>query len=155
MVQIRSGQPADLGWLVQQVALGAWAHLAPRERAVAHFATTRERVEAMVQAALAQPGSGLVVAEEDGRIKGHGLYYLQPNPFTGAPEGLLADLQVAEGARGQGVALRLLQAAEERLQQAGARGCNAVVPLHQPPALRLFTAAGYWPERVLVFRPFR
>ncbi|MFO7171430.1 MAG: GNAT family N-acetyltransferase [Bacillota bacterium] len=153
-MRLRPGMAGDMGWMLQQAARGAWEQLTPWERRAAEFPTIARRVEAMARMALAQPGGGFLVAERGGQPLGYALYYLQPNPFTGIPEGVIADLHVVEGARRQGVAGALLRSAEEHLRGQGARGCAAVVALHQQPALRLLTGAGYWPERALVTRPF-
>lgn len=69
--------------------------------------------------ALQSPGGTAVVVEDAGRPVGFLLVTVNHNDRTGAPFGCLADIYIAPGYRGRGLARALHQLGEEHLRRLG------------------------------------
>ncbi len=152
MVLVRQGSQADLAWVLQAAGRSGWEQTVPGERPGAHWGIVAQKVESMVRGALGQPGGRLLVAEAAGTPVGYVLCFLQSNPLTGQTDGVMADLYVEPAWRRRGVGRRLAAAAEHHVRGQGALAMAVVASLYSHGALRLATALGYWPERVLLAR---
>jgi ribosomal protein S18 acetylase RimI-like enzyme len=87
----------------------------------------------------------LLVAEDGGEVVGTAV-----TSFDGW-RAFIFHVAVAPSHRRRGVARMLLEDAEKRLQEAGARRCFALVNTEQPAGLALCATGGYLAEGYLAF----
>jgi GNAT superfamily N-acetyltransferase len=136
----------DLKWVMNReehasVAGSVVAPMLDLSRAAAARAVT-----ARLQA-LARDGGAWWVAEQDGAVLGCAFWTpTTMNPVfheASARVGLIGGVVVAEGARGRGIAKRLLAKVEAEIVAAGMRHAFLEVVSANTPALSLYTSLGY------------
>lgn len=137
-VAIREGRPGDepaVVDLIQEMASGDSPITA-----------------AFVSSYLAQPGSGLFLAEEGGRPVGLLSYSVRPDLYHAGPAALVEELIVHAPQRGRGVGGALLEAFLARMAAIGcAEVAIAVLPENES-AQRLYRAHGLVEEALLLER---
>ncbi len=101
---------------------------------------------------IALHGGAILVARNGGAVIGalvlcfdHAETFVRPELRA---HGLVADLVVAERARGQGVGRVLLREAERRTRAAGLGAMTISALIGNDPAVRLYTAFGFEPRTV-------
>ena len=107
---------------------------------------------AYVTAYLANPGSGILLAEEAGRPVGLLSYSVRPDLYHADPAALVEELVVHAPQRGRGIGGALLQAFLDRM---AAQGCAEVAIAVMPDnevAQRLYRAHGLVEEALLLER---
>ena len=110
--------------------------------------------EAYVGEYLATPGSGILIADAEGRAAGLLSYSIRPGLFHAAPSCLVELLLVRKGMRGRGAGSALMQALLERT---GAPGCAEVSVSTMPDnagAIRFYRRHGLTEETVFLERHF-
>jgi len=114
------------------------------ERGYASFLTSQ----------LAEPDAVLLVAEGPGGVVGYAYAVLEGLDFMAlrGPAGVLHDLAVDPGVRGQGIGRRLLEAAVAALAARGAPRVVLSAAARNEAARRLFERAGFRPTMIELTR---
>jgi len=99
---------------------------------------------------VADPGATLFVARDEGRVVG--MLTLITFEIPTAVRAWIEDVVVDEGARGQGVAASLVQAALERAQARGARTVDLTSRPDREAANRLYLRMGFETRATNVYR---
>ena len=99
---------------------------------------------------LADPRSGMFVAEEQGEVLGYLHAQIETNPLGHLPprHGEIVNLIVREDRRREGIARRLLDYAREWLDSQGVGEYRVDVPVNSEPAHRLIGAVGARPRTI-------
>ena len=97
---------------------------------------------------LVQPGAFVLVAETGEQVIAFVLAY-QKKRSLGNSAGHIVTIDVVEEFRAQGIGNRLMESAEQRLRQNGARRIILEVETENEPALRFYKARGYAIKRLL------
>ncbi|MDQ7030243.1 MAG: GNAT family N-acetyltransferase [Ardenticatenia bacterium] len=150
-VRFREGRPEDVPTLLRRVAETAWHDLPAEAKAI----YTREEVARHAQETatlLRRRGeSRLVVAETPGGENvGHVWLGVVRDSYTGAKRGYIYDLYVEPAWRGRGVGRALLAEAERHSRELGCVELGLTVAATNVPARRLYEAAGFGVERLLM-----
>lgn len=106
--------------------------------------------QAYVNRYLAHPGSGLLLAEEQGRAIGLLGYTIRPDLYHAGPGGFIEILIVHGPRRGQGVGHALLSAFMDRAQRLGCIEVSVTTGLENHAAQRLYRAHGLVDEALLL-----
>lgn len=157
MVQVRPFRAEELPGIIGQAVQTALAQISAREWSGASREGALRQVNRMYQNALGVPGTIILVVDgPDTSLGGAPSAYLcampQENPFTSERELILLDIFTHPTLRGQGVAQALIAQAEAHARAIGCHGLVAQVALHNQASLRLVSAAGFSPERVIMGR---
>jgi GNAT superfamily N-acetyltransferase len=94
----------------------------------------------------------VLVAEREGRVIGMVTVQLVVSTAEGAASGLLEDMVVEEGARGDGIGARLLQGAEGWAFDRGATRIQLLADQMNRPALRFYRRMGWASTQLLCLR---
>jgi GNAT superfamily N-acetyltransferase len=118
-----------------------------------------EAVESGVDAAQVlayrdHPGSGVLVAELDGRPAGALTYFMRPGLFHGGSWGYVDELIVTASARGRGVGEALLVEALGRFQAAGCAEAAVSTTFGNDPAIALYRKHGFADDALFLERHF-
>lgn len=157
MLQIRPYRAEDLPGIIGQSVQTALAQISWREWSGASREGALKQVNRMYQNALGVPGTVILVVDGPGTSSGAApSAYLcampQENPFTSERELILLDIFTHPSLRGQGVAQAMMAQAEAHARAIGCHGLVVQVALHNQASLRLVSAAGFSPERVILGR---
>src|SRR5512140_1518885 len=154
-ISIRPAEPRDLGALGRlgaelvrlHHALDPARFIAPRDGAERGYA-------GFLGGELEDPEAVVLVAEWDGEVLGYAYARLEPMSWMElrGPAGFLHDVVVAEHARGQGLAGRLIEAAATRLEDLGAPRSMLWTAEKNAVARRLFERLGFRPTMVEMTR---
>jgi ribosomal protein S18 acetylase RimI-like enzyme len=138
-----------LGALLVQVHHDFDAH-----RFIAATPETPRRYGGFLAGQLKRKDAVVLVGEEDGAVVGYAYGALEgPDWLTlRGPAGVIYDLMVDPGHRGQGVGRRLLEAAIAALEKLGAPQVQLSTAARNAVAQRLFTAAGFRPTLIEMTR---
>jgi ribosomal protein S18 acetylase RimI-like enzyme len=128
---------------------------APAVVALVHELAASERdtsplSEAYVSEYLSHPGSGLLLAEEDGQAIGLLGYWVRPDLYHAGPGGLIELLIVHGPRRGQGVGNALISAFLDRAQRLGCIEVSVTTGMENHAAQRLYRAHGLVDEALLL-----
>ncbi|HLO02550.1 MAG TPA: GNAT family N-acetyltransferase [Symbiobacteriaceae bacterium] len=148
--QVRPYQMTEISPLMERSLQTAGAQLMEREARRASAAQLATQVQRMFAQTLGAQGGTCLVATNGSAIGGYVLLMPTPNPFTGAQEGVVMDIWVDPGLRGNGMARLLLSATEEWGSSVGVTGLAAQVAVHNQASLRAFLKAGYQVERYVL-----
>jgi ribosomal protein S18 acetylase RimI-like enzyme len=107
---------------------------------------------AFVAAYLAHPGSGVLLAEEEGRCVGLLSYSVRPDLYHAGPAALVEELVVHAPLRGHGVGGALLEAFLSRMAALGCAEVAIAVMPDNEGAQRLYRAHGLTEEALLLER---
>jgi ribosomal protein S18 acetylase RimI-like enzyme len=99
---------------------------------------------------LSHPGSGLLLAEEDGQAIGLLGYSVRPDLYHAGPGGLIELLIVHGPYRGRGVGHALLSAFLHRAQSLGCIEVSVTTGMENHAAQRLYRAHGLVDEALLL-----
>jgi ribosomal protein S18 acetylase RimI-like enzyme len=145
-VSIRPATPADLAAIGRLGALLVRIHhdFDP-ERFIAATPQTEHGYGSFLGTQLDKPNIVILVAERDGEVVGYTYAGVEGNDYMSlrGPAGVLYDIVVDPGHRGQGVGRRLLDATLAALQAKGAPRVVLSTAERNEPAQRLFARAGF------------
>jgi ribosomal protein S18 acetylase RimI-like enzyme len=100
------------------------------------------------------PGSGVLLAEEDGKAVGLLSYSARPNLYHAAASGLIEELVVARSARGRGVGSALLTDLIRRLDSMGCAEVSVSTMPENLGAQRFYRSHGLVEEAVFLEKHF-
>jgi len=147
--QFRIWQQTDLHWLNQAAAASAWEALSPEERAMANPQVVTEGAVERLSGALFHSHGTAIVATVGLLPVGFAAVVIGPDGTTGEMLGHILDLWVVPLHRRQGLGRAMHDKAEELLAAEGVLKIKTWTGLHNLPALRLATQAGYQPEGLI------
>ena len=101
---------------------------------------------------LAQPGAHLMVAEREGRVVGMISVQMLISTAEGGAVGLVEDLVVGEGHRGEGIGGRLLRGMEARARETGLSRLQLLADMDNTSALEFYTRRGWCRTSLLALR---
>jgi ribosomal protein S18 acetylase RimI-like enzyme len=142
-IKIRDARPADSPSVVSLV----------REMAEEDGGSTPVS-EACVEAYLADPGGGMLMAEADGQTVGLLSYSLRPNLYHAAPACLIELLAVRKDARSRGVGGALVDAMLARAESLGCAEISVSVMPDNPDAIRFYRRHGLTEEVMTLEKHF-
>ena len=108
---------------------------------------------AFLQQRLERGDSTIFIGTADGRPAGFIQLYPLFSSWYVRPLWFLSDLYVTEGARGLGIARRLVARCEEHARATGAKGSMVEIPFSEPRLVRFYECAGY--RKDAVFEVYR
>ena len=145
-VSIRPAAPADVEALGRLGALLVRVHhdFDP-DRFIAATPQTEQAYGSFLGRQLDEPDIVLLVAERDGEVVGYAYAAVEGNDFLAlrGPAGVLHDIVVDPGHRGQGVGRALLDATLEALEAKGVPRVVLSTAERNESAQRLFARAGF------------
>lgn len=149
LLGFRLWQPQDAPWIDQATTAAALESLSPQERAAVPPQTVAARAISQWRTAAGSPVGAVVLATAAQVPVGCIVISAAPDSTTGEPNGHLLSIWVAPAWRRRGVGRGLKHVAERLFWQRGIRKVKLWTGLHNQPALRLATQAGYRPEGLI------
>ncbi|WP_018952517.1 GNAT family N-acetyltransferase [Thioalkalivibrio sulfidiphilus] len=101
---------------------------------------------------LGQPGAHVLVAEREGRVVGMISVQTLVSTAEGGPVGLVEDLVVGEGHRGEGIGGRLLQGMEACAREMGLSRLQLLADMDNTSALDFYTRRGWRRTSLMALR---
>lgn len=153
--QVRILRVDELPGVIQRATETAMNQLVARDRPFASPDAVAAQIRQMYETALRQPYAAVLAIDWPGGGPGpaaHALVMAQPSAMTGVGEVVVLDAYTAPALRGQGLGRTLLEAAREYARSLGCAGVVAQVAIHNQASMRMLTAAGFVPERLVMGR---
>lgn len=122
-----------------------WESIPPLAREGLSREAVAEAAKATNRLILSQPGTRLLLAEDDETAEKVGLLWFgwKRDPLTGLDEGWVYSVSVVPERRGEGIGRRLMAEAERLAADAGFPLVGLMVSAHNVPAVRLYQNLGY------------
>ena len=151
-IEIRTGDESDAEFFFALEEQTTWESL-PTDRREMRREELRERLLETHGLLLSCPGNVFFIARnEEERV---GLLWFGPrhNGITGEHEGWIYNVTVVPGARGQGIARKLMAHAETHARESGYRVIGLAVATHNDGARALYERLDYQECNILMRKP--
>ncbi|HKZ49097.1 MAG TPA: GNAT family N-acetyltransferase [Thermoplasmata archaeon] len=155
MATIRPGRPEDRPLFWRATMETVWRDIPPGEKASLSWDAFERHFRERVTPVLDFEGTELLVAEEGGRAVGYVLLGVIGSFYSPENHAFVYDLWVEEAARGRGVGRQLLDAAFARARERGFWKVKLEVSAANERARRLYEAAGFQEERLILGKSLR